>query len=203
MDPDRAKLIVTMLDDPKNIFSYTSNRGFTTYTGTKNGNPVSIMSIGMGIPMMDFAIREIRAITEGPLSIIRLGSCGTPHDEISIGSLVVANESFCITTNYESYHQKECSKTVCSYFHFTSPIKPDLILHHALVKALQKQSNETFPVVEATDATADTFYSSQGRLDNQFDDRNIGLIDFIMDFTSAYRILTNGNLSFISLSKVE
>jgi uridine phosphorylase len=179
-DPDRAKLIVTMLDDPKNAFSYASNRGFTTYTGTKKGKPVTIMAIGMGLPMMDFAVREIRAITDGALSIIRLGSCGTPHDNIAIGTLVVAEESYCITTNYEGYHQKTGSESVFDYFNLTMPIKPEASLHQALVKALENQSNGSFPIVEAVDATADSFYSSQGRIDRKFDDRNQSLIDSIM-----------------------
>lgn len=179
-DPDRAKLIVKLLDHPQNVFSHSSNRGFTTYTGTKNGKPVTIMAIGMGLPMMDFAVREIRAITEGPLSIIRLGSCGTPHDDISIGTLVAAKESFCITTNYEAYHQKERPGSSITYFNLTPTIKPDPVLHHKLVKALVKQSNDTFPVVEAIDATADSFYSSQGRIDAEFDDSNDELIDSFM-----------------------
>ncbi len=180
-DPDRAKLIVTMFDHPEDVFVYASNRGFTTYTGTKRGTPVTIMSIGMGLPMMDFAIREIRAITEGPLFIIRLGSCGTPHDDIPIGTLVVADKSFCITTNYAAYHQEERSDSVLDYFTLTPPIEPDLLLHQTLVTVLKENCNGTFTVVEGTDATADSFYGSQGRLDDEFDDRNEGLIDTFMN----------------------
>ncbi len=178
-DPDRAKLIVQLLDDPENVFTHASNRGFSTYTGTKHGVPVTIMAIGMGLPMMDFAVREIRAITEGPISIIRLGSCGTPHDDIVIGSLVVSSESCCITTNYDTYHQNERPECVFKYFNFTSHIKPDAALHQKLVAELTKKG--TFPVIEAPDATADSFYGSQGRLDSQFDDRNAGLIDALMN----------------------
>lgn len=179
-DPDRANLIVTLLDDPNNIFFHASNRGFTTYTGTKKGKPVTIMAIGMGLPMMDFAVREIRAITDGPLSIIRLGSCGTPHDHISIGTLVVAKESYCITTNYDAYHQGTLSESVSTYFNVTTPIKPEITLHQALVKALEKQSDGSFPVVVAADATADSFYGSQGRRDVNFEDKNEHLINSIM-----------------------
>jgi len=175
-DPDRAKLIVSVLDEPDHVFTYASNRGFTTYTGEKQGIPVTIMSIGMGLPMMDFAIREIRAITDGPLFIIRLGSCGTPHEKISIGTVVAARESFCITTNYDAYHHRHHS----NHFGFTSPIGADLLLHSKLVSALERQSNGTFPVIEAADATADSFYGSQGRIDDNFDDRNEGLVNTIM-----------------------
>lgn len=179
-DPDRAKLIASQLDDPENIFTYSSNRGFTTYTGTKNGKPVSIMSIGMGMPMIDFAVREIRAITEGPLYLIRLGSCGTPHEQVSIGTVVVASNSFCITTHHEAYHRDVRSDSVFDHFNISFPLKPSPVLYHKLVLSLLEQSNELFPVIEATDATADSFYGSQGRIDPQFDDRNQELIDTFM-----------------------
>ena len=177
-DPERAKLIRELLDNPETSFAYVSNRGFTTYTGTKNGKPISIMSIGMGMPMMDFAIREIRAITDGPLAIIRLGSCGTPRRDVSIGTVVVANHSYGITTDYDAYHTKMLPE---KYFKVTLPLSPDLVLHNKLVDALSTSSSGLFPVLEASDATADSFYGSQGRIDVNFDDRNPELIDQILE----------------------
>ena len=55
---------------------YKSNRGFTAYTGKYKGSLISIVSIGMGYPMMDFFVREARAIVNGPMVIIRFGTCG-------------------------------------------------------------------------------------------------------------------------------
>lgn len=175
-DPDRAKLIRDSFDSPNDCFSYASNRGFTTYTGTKNGVPVSIMAIGMGLPMMDFAIREIRAITEGPLYIIRLGSCGTPRVDIPISTVVVAKSSFGIITDYDAYHTASDS---C--FKITKKLLPNDSLHELLVKSLATNAQGTFPVVEATDATADSFYGSQGRLDPEFHDQNVKLIDTFLE----------------------
>ncbi len=177
-DPERAKLIATLLDHPESTFKYASNRGFTTYTGTKEGKPVTVMAIGMGSPMMDFAVREIRAITEGPLSIIRLGSCGTPREDVAVGTVVVANEAFGIVTQYEAYHQKDVSEP--EYFHITALIEPDASLHAALVAQLSTEFNGSFPVVEAPTVAADSFYGSQGRIDPQFDDHNEDLIDSMM-----------------------
>lgn len=182
-DPDRAEIILQCLDNPQKCFKYASNRGFTTYTGTRDNVPVTIMSIGMGFPMMDFAIREIRAITKGPLNIIRLGSCGTPRTDISISTVVVAKKSYGIFTNYTAYYNPQHKG---SYFTIVKPLNPDPTLHAILVKslsqqALSQQAINTFPVIEATDATADSFYSSQGRIDDQFDDQNKDLIDEILE----------------------
>lgn len=175
-DPDRAKIIRESLDNPNESFAYASNRGFTTYTGTKNGVPVTIMAIGMGMPMMDFAIREIRAITDGPLFIVRLGSCGTPRSDIPIGSVVVADRSYGIVTDYDAYHN---ASPAC--FKITQTIAPDPALHSALATSLETYSLGSYPVIEAADATADSFYGSQGRLDANFDDRNTRLIDEILE----------------------
>lgn len=37
---------------------------------------VSVIAIGMGTPLADMLLREVRAVTEGPLLIVRFGSCG-------------------------------------------------------------------------------------------------------------------------------
>lgn len=176
-DPDRAKLLATLLDDPDKTFTYFSNRGFTTYTGTYQKVPVTIMGMGMGFPMMDFAVREIRAVTDGPLFLIRLGSCGTPHDDIAIGTVVVAKESYNIQVNCTAYHDGN----KMNLFTVSPTLAPDKDLHDKLLKALQEQSNGHFPVVDATDATADTFYGTQGRTDPNFADQNAWLIDQIME----------------------
>lgn len=169
-DPERAKLIKEFFDDPSELFYHSTNRGFTTYTGTVNKKPVTVMSIGMGLPMMDFAVREIRAITEGPLDIIRLGTCGTPAD-IAIKTVVVANRSFGIMTDFNAAPEAKCP------YIFTKLLEPDHELTDLLIKTLKSAANSCYPVVEATDATADFFYSSQGRNDPEFADNNDPLLD--------------------------
>jgi hypothetical protein len=69
---ERAAVLAAHLDgaggqDPKGravpgVFYRASDRGFTTYTGTVGGVAVSIISIGMGMAMMDFAVREVRCV---------------------------------------------------------------------------------------------------------------------------------------------
>src|ERR1700733_8629429 len=91
-DPERAKLIVENWFDKSEdtpIFVRTTTRGFTTYTGTFEGKRVTVMAIGMGIPMQDFAVRESQDVADsGPMAIIRLGSCGTPQRDVATRTLV-------------------------------------------------------------------------------------------------------------------
>ena len=67
----RAEKIATFLDKDVPIKKITSHRGFTTITGAYHGVPVSIVSIGMGPSMMDFFVRESRAVIRGPMAIVR------------------------------------------------------------------------------------------------------------------------------------
>ncbi len=175
-DLERAKIIKECFDT-NTCTEYSSTRGFTTYTGKRKGIDVTVMGMGMGYPMMEFAVKEIRGITEGPLEIIRLGSCGTPREDISIGTVVVAKESYMIQTNYSAYQDNADFEDNC--FIITKPIAPDSALHATLVKTLKIQAKTAFPIIEASDATADTFYAAQGRVDPAFDDRNQDLIERI------------------------
>lgn len=82
-DPLRAFAISKLLDGanasaktpeqlgPKVLY-LASNRGFITFSGLYRNVPVSIIAIGMGFPMMDFLVRESRAILNGSMAIIRL-----------------------------------------------------------------------------------------------------------------------------------
>lgn len=185
-DPDRAKLLSTLLDKTTACFERISNRGFITYTGVFNAKSVTIMSIGMGMPMMDFAIREIRAVTTGDIAMIRLGSCGTPRADICAKTLVVANRSFSITTNTDAV-LNEAKAADC--YQFSAEILPDSKLHTLLINEL-KTNNHSFPVIEGLDATADSFYSSQGRIDAQFADGNETLISRLPQETASLQMET-------------
>ena len=75
--PSRAETISLLLDESalvKNsrcLFKLSSERGFLTITGHFNGTPVSIISIGMGYPNMDFFVREVRECVDGEMVIVR------------------------------------------------------------------------------------------------------------------------------------
>ena len=53
-DPNRARLICTQLDDPQKVFTYASNRGFTTYTGTKIGETKPLFMTPLTITVVSF-----------------------------------------------------------------------------------------------------------------------------------------------------
>lgn len=51
----------------------------------------------MGMANMDFVIRECQAVVDGPLAIIRLGTCGALQPPARLGCFLVASEgSVCV-----------------------------------------------------------------------------------------------------------
>jgi len=184
-DPKRAALLATMLDDPEKSFRRASNRGFTIWTGHYKRVPVSIIATGMGIAMMDFLVRESRAIIDGTLVIIRLGTCGTISSSIKIGSMAVASKgSIMIQRNVDAY-LPEANANEAKYL-ISKPSLPDPKLSELLVANLRKNiGTSEHSVVECLNATGDSFYSSQGRIDPNFIDHNSDLIDSIASTTSV------------------
>lgn len=158
---------VELSEDERNLlpfFVHYSHRGFLTVTGTYKSVPISIVSIGMGLAMMDFFIREVRHVVKGPLAIIRFGSCGGIAESCRAGQIAVAKGSVCVQRNYF-----EDSYTI-------SPIAPS---DPALTETLLAKLTETFTpsgVISGLNATADSFYSTQGRIDSLFVDGNESLI---------------------------
>ncbi|EGG04899.1 uncharacterized protein MELLADRAFT_37196 [Melampsora larici-populina 98AG31] len=175
-DHVRAKRISKHFDsDP---FEFVSQRGFTTFTGLYKGVPVSIVAIGMGYPMMDFFVRETRAVVMGDLIIIRFGSCGTLVPEIPVGRIVVCSKALAINTNYDYFHRVDEDKSKRSPYLISCPIPCDKSLHDDLTEELSRSSKDIIGPIESNTlhAAGDSFYSSQGRLDPNFLDQNQDLI---------------------------
>lgn len=87
-DPLRAKWIAeTYLKDAK---CYSRVRNMLGFTGTYHGVPVSVQGSGMGIPSASIYAHEL--INEyGVTSLIRVGSCGSIQESISLRDVIVAS----------------------------------------------------------------------------------------------------------------
>jgi purine-nucleoside phosphorylase len=95
-DPLRAKFIAeNFLETPKKV---NSVRGMLGYTGTYNGNPVSVMGSGMGCPSMGIYSYELFNFYKVD-NIIRVGSAGSISMELELGD-VVMGVGACTESNY-------------------------------------------------------------------------------------------------------
>ncbi|KAJ2999921.1 hypothetical protein HDV02_001440 [Globomyces sp. JEL0801] len=184
-DPARARRIASLFDTTSKPTEIESKRGFVTITGTYMNQPVSVIAIGMGMPVADMMVREVRAITEGPLLMIRFGSCGAIGEKGDVGKIAVAKEgAIMISKNfdhwnniYEGHEGEEAAKDP----YVMSKVCPaDKILSENLVASLHATIGED-NVFTGINATADSFYSSQGRLTDDLGDENQKLIDDIIN----------------------
>ncbi|MDH5420574.1 MAG: purine-nucleoside phosphorylase [Acidimicrobiia bacterium] len=85
-DPLRAKYIAeTFFDDPVLV---NEVRNMLGYTGTYNGERVSVMGTGMGIPSASIYATEL--VNEYEVKrLIRVGSCGAISTDVNIRDIVI------------------------------------------------------------------------------------------------------------------
>ena len=192
----RAEKIASFFD--KITSRVQSGRGFLTINGIYQDIPVSVVAIGMGPSMMDFFVREVRAVTDGPIVCARFGTCGGITKKAIVGSVVVASGgSAYINRNpdafahfYSSSKDAPVDASVPKYnMYQVAPADPRLsasleaelsqTLHADAALMVGRNAGEL--VSSGTNVTAESFYSSQGRLDSQFEDANEGLIDQVCE----------------------
>jgi purine-nucleoside phosphorylase len=87
-DPLRAKWIAeTFLDDAT---CYSEVRGMFGFTGTWQGQPVSVQGSGMGQPSMSIYVNELFREYDVQ-TIIRVGSCGALTEDLALRDVVLAS----------------------------------------------------------------------------------------------------------------
>ncbi|KAJ7080653.1 purine and uridine phosphorylase [Mycena belliarum] len=177
--PSRAHRIAAHFDAAPKPFELTSERGFLTLTGRYKGVPVSVVSIGMGHPNVDFFVREVRECLSGDMLIVRLGSCGGLID-VPVGSVVIPKSSVAVERNldYDFVNPDGCTEQP---YRISKPVLADEAFHaqvHKSLAAAKPPGGNTVIVAGSVNASADSFYSSQGR-QTSFPDNNEGLIEHL------------------------
>jgi len=87
-DPKRVAKIAAYLDDAKLI---ADNREYITYTGTLEGETVSVTSTGIGGPSAAIAMEEL--VKCGADTFLRIGTCGGIALEVMGGDVVIATSA--------------------------------------------------------------------------------------------------------------
>eukprot|EP01080_Neovahlkampfia_damariscottae_P008384 gene8384-209_t len=171
-DLARAKKFSLNFDDQTKVFENLSTRGYLTLTGTYKNVPVSIVGVGMGVPMIDMAIRELSAVVDGKMAFIRIGTCGTPFDEAKCGDIVCHESSVMISRNPNGFRKN--SEEPC--YLISEPVDASQDICDKLFDNAKDMFGEK-SVHKGMNGTACSFYSSQGRVTSEFDDRNSQLVD--------------------------
>ena len=84
-DPGRVEKIARNLDNPRFL---GQNREYTAWVGELEGEPVLVMSTGMGGPSTAIGVEEL--FMTGVRNFIRVGTCGGMHLSVKGGDLVIA-----------------------------------------------------------------------------------------------------------------
>jgi purine-nucleoside phosphorylase len=94
-DPYRAKWAAeTFLKDARCI---NEVRGMLGFTGTWNGNPVTIQGSGMGMPSLSIYANELIQDYDVQ-TLIRIGSCGGMQDHVGIRDVILAMTASTLST---------------------------------------------------------------------------------------------------------
>ena len=94
-DPNRATYIAETFFDPGATL-VNSERGMLGYSGTYNGQPVSVQTTGMGCPSAGIVFEEL--VQLGARRLVRVGTCGGLGDAMTMGDTVIATAATCDDT---------------------------------------------------------------------------------------------------------
>ncbi|MBQ3798756.1 MAG: uridine phosphorylase [Treponema sp.] len=120
-DPKRCEKIAAYFDD---VHFVADSREFVTYTGTLDGEKVSVTSTGIGGPSASIALEELVAC--GADTFVRIGTCGGMQLDVKSGDLVIATGSI---------RQEGTTK---EYAPIEFPSVANLDVTNSLVQAAQK-----------------------------------------------------------------
>lgn len=85
-DPKRCEKIAKYFENPVLV---ADSREYVTYTGTLEGEKVSVTSTGIGGPSASIAIEEL--VKCGADTFVRVGTCGGMQEDVQSGDLVIAS----------------------------------------------------------------------------------------------------------------
>ena len=86
-DPNRATHIPETFFDP-GYQLVNSERGMLGYTGTFEGQPISVQTTGMGCPSAGIVFEELAQL--GARRFVRVGTCGGLLNGMQMGDIVIA-----------------------------------------------------------------------------------------------------------------
>lgn len=143
-DPARAERIAKRMDS---VRFEAREREYVTFTGTWAGEPLTVMSSGIGCDNIEIAVIEYCQLVERP-TFIRVGSSGALDPGLALGDLVISTGA----VKLEGTTQ------------FFVPEGYPAVAHHEVVLALAEAAAQLgAPHDLGLTASAAGFYGAQGR----------------------------------------
>jgi uridine phosphorylase len=101
-DPAYVQLFAELMDEAHKV---AEKREYLTYTGQKDGVPISCTSTGLGSPPTSIGVEELWHI--GAKNILRIGTCTPIQPHVCAGDLVIATGAVRDEHTSEEYISKE------------------------------------------------------------------------------------------------
>ena len=182
-DPLRAKYIAeTFLSQVQLV---TEVRNMLGFTGLYQGQPISVMSHGMGIPSMSIYAKEL--ITDfGVKTLIRVGSCGAVRDDVALQDLVIG-----LGASTDS----KVNRTRLMDHDFAAIADFELVS-----QAVAAANAAQIPVKVGQLFTADLFYSEQPELFALL--KKYGVLGMEMEAAGLYGVATEYGARAVTLCTV-
>jgi purine-nucleoside phosphorylase len=182
-DPMRAKWAAEQfLTSPRLV---NQVRGMFGYTGTFNGNRVTIQGSGMGMPSISIYANELIRDYDVK-TLIRIGSCGGMQSNINIRDIVLAQTTTYVVTP-SSTIMKEVSFSPCADFELLQNA-------HSFAKS------KGFKTHVGNIYSSDTFYDERADLNEQM--VRHGVLAVEMEAAELYTLAARFNRKALAILTV-
>jgi len=168
-DPYRAKWAAeNFLKDVKLV---NEVRGMLGFTGTYNGNRVTIQGSGMGMPSLSIYVNELIK-DYGAETLIRIGSCGGMQPYVKVRDVIIAMTATTVATP---------SSTIFKELNFAPTANYQLL--HAAACAAEKRGT---PIHVGGIYSSDTFYDERPDLGKEM--MRHGILGVEMEAAELYTL---------------
>lgn len=174
-DQDRVPKVAKHFDS---IEFETQKREFRTMTGSYKGKKISVISTGIGPDNIDIVVNELDALvnidlktrtvkdTHKSLTIVRIGTSGSLHEDIPVDSFVLAKYGLGFDGMLHAYDcvsilEKDIEDAFIEHTDYCNrKSRPYIVANDATIEA-KLISNEVYTGITGT---AGGFYGPQGRI---------------------------------------
>lgn len=179
-DPLRAKFIAeTYLDD---VVQFNEVRNMLGFTGTYQGNPVSVMGSGMGIPSIGIYAYELINFFEAK-KVIRVGSIGAMQKDIDLYDIIIGMSASTDSNFVSQYNLPGNYAPTASW---------------KLLKALTDEAERReLPVHVGNILSSDVFYNADETVNDRW--ARMGVLGVEMESAALYSIAAYAGVDAVGL----